>query len=64
MFKVKQLFAKNYLLLLLNTLFLVYFNNHEIIRSQSLKVSKSYQNNQVTHQSKSYWEFLTVFHLL
>ena len=52
MFKVKQLFAKNYLLLLLNTLFLVYFNNHEIIRSQSLKVSKSYQNNQVTSIKK------------
>ena len=52
MFKVKQLFAKNYLLLLLNTLFLVYFNNHEVIRSQSLKVSKSYQNNQVTSIKK------------
>ena len=50
MFKVKQLFTgtQNYLLLLHITLFLVHFNSYEVIRSQSLKVSKSYQNNQVT----------------
>ena len=51
MIKVKQLFTKNHLLLLhlLHiALFLVHFNSFEVIRSQSLKVSKSYQNNQVT----------------
>ena len=48
MFNVKQLFPKNYLLLLHITLFLVHFNSYEVIRTQSLKVSKSYQNNQVT----------------
>ena len=48
MFKVKQLFTKNYLLLLHIVLFFVHFNSFEVIRSQSLKVSKSYQNNQAT----------------
>ena len=52
MFQVKQLFTKNYLLLLQNTLFLNYFNSFKIICSQSLKVSKSYQNNQVTSTKK------------
>ena len=48
MFNMKQLFTKNYLLLSHIALFLVRFNSFEvIIRSQSLKVSKSYQNNQV-----------------
>ena len=52
MFKVKQLFTKNYLLLLDITLFLVQFYSFKVIRSQSLKVSKSYQNNQVTSIKK------------
>ena len=39
MFNVKQLFSKNYPLL---------FNSFEVIHSESLKVSKSYKNNQVT----------------
>ena len=47
-FKVKQLFTKIYLLCLHITLFLVHFNSYEIIHSQSLKVSKSDQNNEVT----------------
>ena len=47
MFKVKQLFTKNDLFLLLITLFLVHFNSYEVIRNRSLEVSKSYQNNQV-----------------
>ena len=46
MFKVKQLFTKNYLLFLYITLFLVNFNIYEVFRSQSLKVLKRYQNNQ------------------
>ena len=46
MLKVKQLFSKNYLLLLHITLFLVQFNSLEVIRFQSLKVSKSLQNNE------------------
>ena len=52
MFKVKQLFTKNHLLLLLIALFLVHFNSLEVICSQSLKVSKSYQYNQVTSIKK------------
>ena len=52
MFKIKQVFTKNDLLLLHNTLFLIYFNSFEVIRSQSLKVSKSYKNNQVTSIKK------------
>ena len=52
MFKIKQLLTKNHLLLLLIALFLVHFNSLEVIRSQSLKVSKSYQNNQVTSIKK------------
>ena len=43
MFKVKQPFSKNYILFLHITLFLFYFNNFVDIRSQTLKVSKSYQ---------------------
>ena len=60
MFKVKQLFTKNHLLQLHIVLFLVHFNSWEVIRSQSLKVSKSYQNNQVTSIKKQ-WGILTVF---
>ena len=60
MFKVKQLFTKNHLLLLLIALFLIHFNSLEVIRSQSLKVSKSYQNNQVT-SIKKLEGVLTVF---
>ena len=52
MFKVKQLFSKNYRLLLYITLFLVHFNSFEVIRSQTLKVSKTYQNNEVTSIKK------------
>ena len=52
MFKVKQLLIKNHLLLLHSALFLVHLNSWEVLRSQSLKVSKSYQNNQVTLLSK------------
>ena len=44
----KQLFTKNYLVLLHITLLLVHFNNFEVSCSQRLKVSKSYQNNEVT----------------
>ena len=62
MFKVKQLFTKNYQLLLHITLFLVHFNSLEVNRSQSLKDSKSYQNNQVASMKKLVQEFLTVFH--
>ena len=60
MFKVKQQFTKNHLLFLHIALFLVHFNSLEVIRSQSLKVSKSYQNYQVT-SIKKLWEVLTVF---
>ena len=35
-----------------NPLFLVHFNSYEVIHSQSLKGSKSYQNNQVTSIKK------------
>ena len=59
MFKVKQLFTKNYLLLmhiyllrLHITLYLVYFNSFEVIRSKSLRVSKTYQYNHVTSIKK------------
>ena len=52
MFKVKQLFTKNYPLLLHITLFLVHFNSFDVIHSQSLEVSKTYQNNQVTSIKK------------
>ena len=52
MFKVKRVFTKIYLLLLHITLFFVDFNSYEVIRSQSLKVSKSYQNNKVTSIKK------------
>ena len=51
-FKVKQLFTKTYLLLLHIKVFLVHFKSFEVIRSQSLKVSKSYQNNEVTSIKK------------
>ena len=36
MFKVKQLFTKNYLVLFHNTLFLVHFNSFDVIRFRSL----------------------------
>ena len=52
MFKIKHLFTKNYLFLLHITHFLVHFNGYKVIRSQSLKVSKSYQNNEVTSIKK------------
>ena len=52
MFKVNQQCTKNYLLLLHITLFLVHFNSFEVIRSQSLKVSKRDQNNAVTSIKK------------
>ena len=52
MFKVKQLFTKNYVIVLHITLFLVHFNSVEVNRSQSLKVSKSYQNYEVTSIKK------------
>ena len=52
MFKVKQLFTKNHPLHLISALFLVHINSLEVIRSQSLKVSKNYQNNQVTSIKK------------
>ena len=52
MLKVKQLFTKTYLFLLHFTLFLAHFNSFEVIRSQSSKVSKSYQNNQITSIEK------------
>ena len=52
MFKVKQIFTKNYRLLLHITLFLFHFNIFEVIRSRSLKVSKSHYNNQVTSIKK------------
>ena len=52
MFNVKQLFTINYPLLLNLTLFFVHFNSFEVICSQSLKVSKSYQNNKVTSIKK------------
>ena len=52
MFIVKQLFTKNYPLLLQIALFLVHFNNFKVICSQSLKVSKSYQNYEVTSIKK------------
>ena len=60
MFKVKQLFTKNHLFLLLIALFLIHFNRLEVIRSQSLKVSKIYQNNQAT-SIKKLEGVLTVF---
>ena len=52
MFKVKQLFTKNYQLLLQITLFLVRLNSFYVIRSQSLQFSKSYQNNQASSIEK------------
>ena len=52
MFKVNQLFTKHYSLLLHITTFSVHFNSFEVICSQSLKVSKSYQNNEVTSIKK------------
>ena len=52
MFKVKKLFTKNYQLLLQIVLFLLNFNCFEVIRSQSFKVLKSYQNYEVTSSKK------------
>ena len=51
-FKVKQLFTKNYLLFLLIMIILVYFDSFEVIRSQILEVSKSYQDKKVTSIKK------------
>ena len=62
MFKVKQLFTKNDLLRLHITLFLVHFNRFEVICAQSLKVSKTYQNNEVT-PIKKLFEVSTRFSL-
>ena len=44
MFKVKQLFTKNYLLVLHIALFLVYFNSSVVFRSQSLMASKQVES--------------------
>ena len=63
MFKIKQLFTKNHLFLWFIAPFLVHFNSLEVIRSQCLKVSKSYQNNQTT-SIKKLQRILTVFSLL
>ena len=52
MLKEKQLFTKKLSTFLHNPLFLVHFNSYEVIHSQSLKGSKSYQNNQVTSIKK------------
>ena len=52
MFKVNQVFTKNYILLLQVTLFLICCNSYEVIRSMSLKIAKSYQNNQVRSNKK------------
>ena len=51
MFDLKQLFTKNYRLLH-NTVILVHFNSYAVIRSRSLKVSKNYQNNEVSSIKK------------
>ena len=56
-FKVKQLSTKSYLFLLHITLFLVHFNSFEVIHSQSLKVTKRYQNNPVTSTKKLFGVF-------
>ena len=61
MFKVKQLFTKNHLLLLHIALIFVHFDSFEVIHSQSLKVSKSYQNNQVYNVNQKAVGVLTVF---
>ena len=52
MFKVKQQFTENYLLLLHITLFSVHFNSFEVIHFQSLNVWNSYRNNQLTSIKK------------
>ena len=52
MFNAKQLFTKKYLIILDITLFFIDFNRYGIVRFRSLKVSKSYQNNQVTSIKK------------
>ena len=52
MFKVKKVFTKNYIPLLQVTLFLICCNSYEVIRSMSLKIAKSYQNNQVRSNKK------------
>ena len=53
MFKAKHIFTKNYYLLLLQiAIFLLNLNSSEVICSQSLKVSKSYQNCEVTSTKK------------
>ena len=44
--------SPNYLLLLYSTLVFVHFNSFVDIRSPSLNVAKSYQNNQVTSIKK------------
>ena len=62
-FKVKQLFTQNYLFILLITLVLVHFNSLKINRSQSLKVSKTYQNNQVTSLVWKLFEIFILFEL-
>ena len=56
MFKVKQLFTKNHLLLLHIALLLVHFNSYEVIRLQSLRFQKVIKI--IKHrQSKSDEEF-------
>ena len=52
MFNVKQLFTKSDLLFFAQCALFSSFNSCEVIRSQSLKVSKSYENDQVTSIKK------------
>ena len=59
MFGVKQLFTKNRI----SFAHYAFFSPLEIIRSHSLNVSKSYQNNQVT-SIKKFLEVLIAFHFV
>ena len=65
MFKIKQLFTKNYLLFWHITLFSVHFNSFAVILSQNLKVSKSYQNHEKNNvNQKAVRSFKQFFALL
>ena len=59
MFKVKQIFTKNYISLA----HYAFFSPFEMIRSQSFNASKSYQNYQVT-SIKKLLEVLIAFHFI
>ena len=59
MFEVKQLFTKN----CISFAHYAVFRPFEMIRSHSLNVSKSYQNNQVT-SIKKLLEVLIAFHFV